>query len=410
MIRSLPLILVTFASAALISRPFALADAAAATQAPTGAQVHASFHPAHPGASTTIVISFHVGAQDTMSLSPLTGVEVRLPAGVTSGLDTLGMATCTQQTLQLKGPGACSPNSVMGRGSATVAVAFGSEIVNERVAVTIFMAPAVDDRTTLLFYASGTTPVISQNIFRGFLLSDTGLFGARLEAMLPLVAGLPGSPDVAIMSMRTAIGPKGLKYYKQVHGVTVAYTPRGFEVPASCPKRGFLVSVRLGFADGRGETTSNRIPCPTPVAHSAQILYQRDLAASVSDAVAVRETARLHLVSHRGSTLLNETGKGSGSFRCPIMASLNTAADMSTAYTKATLIFTIACGSNNTISGRGTTSYYASGSVAHFSGDLSVTGGTGRYTHVSGSDFKVSGVIQRSSYALTFSVNGTMRN
>ncbi len=265
MIRRLLLALAALGSGA--SGPVQIAasfDAAVSTSsAQEGAQIHAYFSPAKLGANTTVTVAFRVGAEDAASLSPLVSVEVRLPAGVTSGLDNLGIATCTPAILQLKGPGDCAPNSLMGRGSATVAVPLGSETVSERVAITIFMAPAVHERTTLLFYAHGTSPILAQNIFHGFLLGDAGLFGAKLEATIPPVAGLPGAPDVAILSMRTGIGPKGLRYHRRVHGVTVTYTPQGFKVPRTCPDRGFPVSVRLAFANGAHESSSGRIPCPT---------------------------------------------------------------------------------------------------------------------------------------------------
>ena len=174
MIRYLLLTLATLTTGALI-HVHAAASAAgfmSTRSSQQGAQIRASFDPANPGASTTITVAFHVGAADVASLAPLTAVQVRLPAGVTAGLDTLGMATCTLATLQLKGPGGCSPNSLMGRGSAIAAVPLGSETLSEQVAITIFMAPALDERTTMLFYASGTNPIISQNVFQGSLLTD----------------------------------------------------------------------------------------------------------------------------------------------------------------------------------------------------------------------------------------------
>lgn len=125
--------------------------------------------------------------------------------------------------------------------------------------------------------------------------------------------------------------------------------------------------------------------------------------AHLAGTVAVAETAHMHLVSHHGTQLLNETSTGSGTFHCPI------AVRLSIASAHANISFSIACSSRDTITGGGGTSYYASGSTAHFSGNVSVTHGTGRYAHVSASGLLVKGILQRGSYALSLSVSGQMR-
>jgi hypothetical protein len=235
----------------------------ASASAIAGAQAHLSFDPSRLGASTTITIAFQVGQARQTALSPLTGVELRLPAGVSAGSSGLGVATCTAATLQLQGPSGCSANALMGRGSATVAVPLGARTLVERAAMEIFMAPPVEERTTMLFYATGTNPVISQLVFQGTLLGDSAPFGARLDTTIPPVAGLPDGPDAAVISMRNEIGPKGLEYYKHVDGAVVAYSPEGFDLPRSCPRGGFPFAALFTFADGDKEATTSRTPCPT---------------------------------------------------------------------------------------------------------------------------------------------------
>jgi hypothetical protein len=125
-------------------------------------------------------------------------------------------------------------------------------------------------------------------------------------------------------------------------------------------------------------------------------------AAGVARTVTVRETAHLHVTSHRGLQLLNEAGEGTGTFRCPLTVHL------SIAYTEAHISFTLACSSRDSLSGSGNTSFYVSGSTAHFSGSVGVTRGTGRYAHASASHLSVNGSFQRSSYALSLSVSGSL--
>jgi hypothetical protein len=243
----------------------ALLGAACPASAATaqGTQAGVAFVPYRLGASTTVVISFRLGGARQATLSPLTSVEMRLPEGLSAGLNGLGLATCSAATLRLDGPGGCPVDALMGRGSATVGVPLGGETVTEQVAMTIVMAPAVQAHTTLLFYVSGATPVISQLVFQGSLLGGSPPFGAQLNTAIPLVTGLPGAPDVAVTGMRAEIGPKDLEYHKRVGGHTITYSPEGFGLPRSCPRAGFRFAATFKFANGAEESTSSNIPCPT---------------------------------------------------------------------------------------------------------------------------------------------------
>lgn len=239
-----------------------LAASAPSTAAADSATVHVAFRPAKLGSSTTIALDFQVAAARRGTLSPLASVELRLPAGVSAGSSTLGTATCSLLTLQSAGPRGCSPNALIGHGSATVGVPLGSQTVSERVEMTIVMAPAIDEHTTVLFYASGTTPVISQEVFQAALLGDVAPFGTKLDTTIPPIAGLPGSPDASLIGMHAEIGPQGLTYYRRVHGRRVSYSPQGFKLPARCPRGGFPGAAVLVFADGSSEAAVSRTPCP----------------------------------------------------------------------------------------------------------------------------------------------------
>ncbi len=223
------------------------------------ASLHAAFSPDRLGAPTTITVGFHVGN----SAGYLTRVGIDLPSGVTAGFNGLGVASCTETQLQSRGPGGCPRNALIGRGQALVSVPLGSQQLVESVHLTVFMAPAAGETTSMVFYASGTAPVISQMIFQGSFLGDSGPFGAQLDTVIPPLPGLPGSPAAALVSMRTQLGPQGLRYYKREHGVTVAYTPEGFTVPSTCPQGGFPFAATFVFSGGGEESASTRAPCAT---------------------------------------------------------------------------------------------------------------------------------------------------
>jgi hypothetical protein len=220
------------------------------------------FEPNKLGANTTIDLGFDIKTPTGEMPSPLVAVGFRLPAGVVAASSTLGLATCTPATLLEHGVRGCSPESLMGRGSALVGVPIGPGILYERVDMTVLMAPLAGGHTALSFYAVGTSPVIAQLVFPGLLLGDSGAFGARLETIIPLIPGLPGSPDVTLVRMRSSIGSKGLTYYKRVHGTTVAYVPEGFIVPPRCPVGGFPFAASLTFANGHTVVATGTAPCP----------------------------------------------------------------------------------------------------------------------------------------------------
>jgi hypothetical protein len=117
--------------------------------------------------------------------------------------------------------------------------------------------------------------------------------------------------------------------------------------------------------------------------------------------LSVHESIHAHLVSHRGTTVLNEQGRGSGTFSCPMVI------DLKITYTQATVTFTCST-SKGSISGRGVTAYYAAGHTAHFSGAVAVTGGSGSYAHASGS-VHIAGTLTRGSYSLSATVTGSFR-
>ena len=223
-----------------------------------GSQLSASLAPEVLGKATTVGIGFQL----RNATSPLTGLARRLPAGVTAGFNTLGLETCAVTELEAQGPASCPANSVVGLGDAVVAVPLGSEQLLEPVSIKMFMAPSVKEHTQFVFYARGTSPVIDQLVFEANLIGDSGIFGARLDASIPTVPGLPGSPVASVVGMQAQIGPKSLRYHVRRHGRMVTFTPEGFDVPASCPRGGFPFGAIFTFANGSHESATTRVPCP----------------------------------------------------------------------------------------------------------------------------------------------------
>jgi hypothetical protein len=115
----------------------------------------------------------------------------------------------------------------------------------------------------------------------------------------------------------------------------------------------------------------------------------------------VKDEGRLHLVSSSGSNLIEE-GPISGTIPGRVRVSFNVGP---TVYAS----FTIYVQSGGSISGRGHGALHSTSAYSTFGGALSVTHGTGRYTHASGTG-DLYGAINRksSSYPMTVQTVGEL--
>ena len=255
-----------------MSRPAALAamtvalvcvlTPASALAASERATLSASFAPDRLGTPTTITFGFHLATSEGTAPPPLTGLDLKMPAGMNYTTTTLGLAICQPAALAAKGLAGCSPNSRLGYGSAYVEVPFGTGSGHEIPEIQALSGPSPKGNLTVLFYANGLYPISAQLAFSGEVLPDTGRFGSQLATAVPLVTSVPGGPDVSIVSVTSTIGPSHLTYYKHVHGRLVPFQPRGVAVPERCPRGGFPFAAEFAFQDGSHTSAQTAVACP----------------------------------------------------------------------------------------------------------------------------------------------------
>ena len=222
----------------------------------------ASFSPERLGAGTTIKIGFHISYPSGEAPLAATGIQFFLPHGLGIATSELGLQNCLPVQLELLGRAACPANSLMGHGSATTAVPFGTRFVTERTGVTLFSGPVQGSDPQLLFVAVGEYPVIAEIVFSALVLPGGPRFGGLIETKLPLVPSVPNGPDVALLGLQTTIGPAGITYREDIDGRTVSFRPRGILLPRSCPRGGFPFAVQLSFSDGSSAGADATVPCP----------------------------------------------------------------------------------------------------------------------------------------------------
>ncbi|HXC45691.1 MAG TPA: hypothetical protein VNU24_03730 [Solirubrobacteraceae bacterium] len=112
------------------------------------------------------------------------------------------------------------------------------------------------------------------------------------------------------------------------------------------------------------------------------------------------EHGGLHLTSKQGFTL-NEEGPASGTFGGTLYVHLKI---VSSTHVTAEISFYPHGGS---ITCSGSAGYKRDGSIANFSGGLSIDRGTGSYANARGTGLSFSGTIQRSNDAIAVHVGGT---
>lgn len=232
-----------------------------ATAAPV-VNLHVNLSPLQAGRSTTIYISFKISARDE-GVPPLSGFDIRLPAGMDFATTTLGLSTCSEVSLLAEGVGACPPDSVMGFGSVQVQAPFGPQFLAESAHLTTFMTTLTEGHTTMLFYVDGRVPVIAPLVLSTQFRAAANSLDSELNTAIPLIPAAPGTGNVVILGFRSSIGPQGVTYYRRVHGRTVSYQPEGLRVPANCPRTGFAFLASFRFQDGISAMAKSVVPCPS---------------------------------------------------------------------------------------------------------------------------------------------------
>ncbi|MGH2853611.1 MAG: hypothetical protein ACRDLF_05400, partial [Solirubrobacteraceae bacterium] len=117
--------------------------------------------------------------------------------------------------------------------------------------------------------------------------------------------------------------------------------------------------------------------------------------------ISLKEAGRLH-ATYKHEFTLYEQGSASGTFTGTLYVHMTLVST-----SRATAQIKIAR-SGGSISGYATATYRRSGGAADFSGTLTVTGGSGSYTHVHGSGLSFSGTIQQSTDAITVQMSGRL--
>jgi hypothetical protein len=228
------------------------------------ARLKVAFAPDRAGARTTIELSLRVSGSAGAPPSPVTSLDLRLPANMGIATTTLGQDNCEPAALLALGLPGCSDNALIGYGTATAVVPVGAQDIREKASLDALMGPPVEDRLEVLFYVQANGPVFAQLVLPSVVEEAGPPYGEELATSVPLVQAWPEGPDLALETFNSTIGPLHLTYHRQLNGKTVAYYPHGIRIPRVCPKRGYPFRALFSFQDGTHSTVVYRVPCPRP--------------------------------------------------------------------------------------------------------------------------------------------------
>jgi len=228
------------------------------------ASLEVAFSPDKLGASTTVEFGFHVQSSTAGRVpSPLTNIDLDLPAGISLATSSLGLAVCQQEVLLEQGPAGCHANARIGAGTARGEIAVAGEIFTESATVDALLGPPAHENEQVMFYVAGAEPLSAELIFPGeLLLTASPRYSGSLDTSIPLVRAWSAGPYIALTSFSSTLGPLGLTYYKHIHGKIVPFRPRGIAVPGRCPRGGFPFAATFAFLDGSHASAQAAVPCP----------------------------------------------------------------------------------------------------------------------------------------------------
>ena len=237
---------------------------AAANQVAT---LRASFSPDRLGAYATVFIAFQISSIPAKDQIPLTSMTVWLPSEIGLATSGLGLENCLLSRLEDAGPEGCPSDSLMGRGTASAEIPFGSEVVVQSAQVDLFSARVQNGRLALMAFVDAQSPVEAELVFPATVVPASAPYSEGVETNIPLVPTVPGGSDVAVTHFQMALGatpagPDHFLYYRSVRGHRVAYSPRGLLLPPACPRGGFPFEAQFAFQDETKATARTTVPCP----------------------------------------------------------------------------------------------------------------------------------------------------
>jgi hypothetical protein len=225
------------------------------------------------GSPTALDVTLRLDPRQ-LTTAPLTEVRFAYPGSLGLVSSGLGLAACTRPAsdfaqVLIVAPrlGGCSPNAVMGYGTALALVRLSNgQVIREYAVVTVLSGQFEQGHLGLVVFVDGQRPFGAKLAFAGEIGGAPSPYGGALTVRMPIVPGLEELATISLVELRITIGSHAIRYYEHRRGQLVAYRPEGVELPARCPAHAFRFRAQVSFADHSRRSATSTTPCPSAVA------------------------------------------------------------------------------------------------------------------------------------------------
>jgi hypothetical protein len=222
--------------------------------------VKEAFTPDRLGAATNLSITARFASSADVPPAPVTRLTLYAPAGLR--IQARGAGTCTEATLQRRGPVGCPADSRVGFGGGVAVIALSDELVHEPFTLDFFFAPPERGYLRLLAYVSGSSPAGVSLVVVAREVPAPEPYGLGFSVQIPQILTFPGATYASVESAFATLGAANVAYFKTIHGHRTLIHLEGLLVPKHCPAGGFPTRGTVEFADGATFTVNPTIPCP----------------------------------------------------------------------------------------------------------------------------------------------------
>jgi hypothetical protein len=222
--------------------------------------VKEAFTPDRLGAATNLSIAATFASSADVPPASVTSLTLYAPAGLR--IQARGAGTCSEATLERRGPPGCPVDSRVGFGGGVAVFAFSAQLVREPFTLDFFFGAPEHGRLRLLAYASGISPIGVSLVIVAKEIPAPRPYGLGFSVQIPRVSTIPGAAYASVESAFATLGAGDVAYFKTVHGRRALVHVKGLIVPSTCPAGGFPTRGTVVFADGATFTVNPTIPCP----------------------------------------------------------------------------------------------------------------------------------------------------
>lgn len=229
----------------------AYTELAGSAQAQTSATIEPAFTPDRLNAEGALTLTIDYSAGEAAVPSPVRRLVMMLPAGL--GLNIPTLRSCSATRLLVRGASGCPAQSKLGGGHALIEADAGSQLITERITLSLFLGPLQGFQPTFEVLGQGHTPLLRRIVLRGTVIPGHSPYGEELMMSIPPIPTVPLEPDASVAELTLTVGASAHRLAADANTIVV---------PPGCPVGGFPFAAETTYADGLTGSSLATAFCP----------------------------------------------------------------------------------------------------------------------------------------------------